>query len=98
MRYKLVSLVLIAGATGSSVADAGDRGVTPVLGGTACKTRAPVLLDPGRAPRAQLRFDLESLAGSKATESDIETTQSKRPRADGSFEQQFPDAHWRRII
>ena len=73
------------GVTGPNLAEAAHRAVIPVPGGAACKTRPPVLLTAGRAPRTRLRLDLATMAGRSQSVSDNESVASRTLLADGSW-------------
>jgi hypothetical protein len=80
---RTAALVVFCAATGLSQAEAAERAVAPVPIAAACKRRPPVLLTTGRAPRAPLRFDLASMAGTSKTETYVATTSSKTLTSDG---------------
>jgi hypothetical protein len=86
MRRAPLLLLLVALALGvaTGLARAARRGVVPVLGATACKTRPPVLLRPGRSPRSPLRLDLAKMANTSQTMVDIESITSKTLLRDGT--------------
>jgi hypothetical protein len=85
MKRTLVVLTLAGTTIGVAAlgsAQAAQAPVVPVRGGTACKTRPPVLLTAGRSPHAPLRFDLASMAGRSQSLVAIETA-DLRTRAPG---------------
>jgi hypothetical protein len=73
------------GVAGPNIAEASQRAVIPTPGGTACRTREPVLLTAGRRPRAALRLDLGSMAGRSQGVAGVDTVRSRTLLADGTW-------------
>jgi hypothetical protein len=86
MRRTPLLLLLVALALGvaTGLARAARRGVVPVLGATACKTRPPVLLSLGRSPRSPLRLDLASMANRSQSMVATESITSRTLLPDGT--------------
>jgi hypothetical protein len=75
----------LALAVATGLARAAQRAVVPVPGATACETRPPVLVDPGRSPRSPLRLDLAKMAGRSQAMVAKETIDSKTLLRDGTL-------------
>jgi hypothetical protein len=80
----LLLLVALTLGVATGLARAARHAVVPVPGATACKTRPPVLLDPGRSPRTPLRLDLAKMANTSQKMVDIQSITSKTLLPDGT--------------
>jgi hypothetical protein len=80
----LVLVIALALGVATGLARAAERAVVPLPGAAACKTQPPVLLSPGRAPRAPLRVDLEKMAGRTQKLLEVESVAAKTYGPDGT--------------
>jgi hypothetical protein len=86
---RLVPLVAVVGAVtmtaGPGVGHSVAALAAAVPGSIPCREQPPLLLSPGRVPRAPLRIDLAKLASTTATAVSTEKTDAETHLADGSL-------------